>query len=63
MKENKNASNGVGFTGLLAITFIVLKLTHVVEWSWLWVLSPILIPVLIVLVCLLIIVIARGMRQ
>lgn len=32
---------GVGFTGLLTLVFIVLKLTGVISWSWLWVLSPI----------------------
>ena len=31
---------GPGFCGTLAIVFIVLKLCHVIEWSWLWVLSP-----------------------
>lgn len=35
---------GVGFLGLLAIVFIVLKLTGYITWSWLWVLSPIWIP-------------------
>jgi len=33
-------SSGIGFTGLLAIVFITLKLTHVIDWSWWWVLSP-----------------------
>ena len=33
-------SSGVGFGGLLTIVFIVLKLTHVIDWSWWWVLSP-----------------------
>ena len=32
---------GVGFAGLLTIVFIVLKLCHVINWSWVWVLSPI----------------------
>lgn len=32
--------NGIGFPGLLAIIFIVLKLTEVIDWSWWWVLSP-----------------------
>ena len=31
----------MGFGGLLTIAFIVLKLTHVIDWSWWWVLSPI----------------------
>ena len=34
------ASGGVVLFGL---AFIVLKLTHVISWSWLWVLSPALI--------------------
>lgn len=43
MSESKTASSsgGIGFVGLLTIVFIVLKLCHVIEWSWIWVLSPI----------------------
>jgi hypothetical protein len=33
-------SGGVGFAGLLTIVFIVLKLCKVINWSWIWVLSP-----------------------
>ena len=36
--DNKNI--GIGVTGLIGVAFIVLKLCHVIEWSWLWVLSP-----------------------
>lgn len=32
---------GIGFIGVLAITFIVLKLTGVIGWPWVWVLAPI----------------------
>ena len=35
------SASGIGFTGLLTIAFIVLKLCHVIDWSWWWVLSPI----------------------
>lgn len=35
-----SASGGIGFIGLLTIAFIVLKLCHIIEWPWLWVLSP-----------------------
>lgn len=38
--SSSNSSGGIGFGGLLTIAFIVLKLTHVINWSWLWVLSP-----------------------
>ncbi len=29
-----------GFAGLLTIAFIVLKLTGLISWPWVWVLSP-----------------------
>lgn len=44
MNNNRNNNDtktiGVGFTGLLTIAFIVLKLVGVIDWSWVWVLSP-----------------------
>ena len=47
MKNNNSSIGGIGFTGALTIVFIVLKLCHVIEWSWLWVLSPIWISFII----------------
>ena len=45
MKEkNTNIKINGLFSTLLLIAFIVLKLCHVIEWSWLWVLSPLWIP-------------------
>lgn len=40
MTTSSSSSSGVGFTGLLQVAFIVLKLTHVIKWPWLWVLAP-----------------------
>lgn len=37
----------IGFTSLLALLFIGLKLGNVIAWSWFWVLSPIWIPLAI----------------
>ena len=54
MSESKS-SGGIGFFGLLAIVFIVLKLCHVITWSWIWVLSPIWIPAFVGIIILLII--------
>ena len=34
----------INFFGLLSICFIVLKLNNNIDWSWLWVLSPLWIP-------------------
>lgn len=36
---NKNQFS-ISFSCLLAILFIVLKLTGIIKWSWLWGLSP-----------------------
>ena len=43
-------SGGIGFCGLLTILFIGLKLTGFINWSWLWVLSPLWLPLTFVLV-------------
>lgn len=36
----QTSNGGVGFVGLLTILFIALKLTGVITWSWVWILSP-----------------------
>lgn len=41
------SSSGIGFCGLLTILFIGLKLTGYITWSWIWVLSPLWITLLI----------------
>ena len=35
----------MGITEVLTIVFIVLKLVHVINWSWWWVVSPELIGI------------------
>ena len=47
--SDKNTSSGVGFGGLLAILFIGLKLGGIINWSWWWVLSPIWLPIAVLL--------------
>ena len=44
MASRTSTSSGIGFTGLLTIVFIALKLTGYIAWSWWWVLSPLWIP-------------------
>jgi hypothetical protein len=55
MSDSSSSSGGIGFGGLLAVAFIVLKLTKVIDWSWWWVLSPIWIGLCLVAVILLVI--------
>lgn len=46
---NISTNGGIGFLGALTILFIALKLTHIIDWSWWWVLAPLWIPVAVVL--------------
>lgn len=41
---------GISFLQLLTITFIVLKLTNVIAWSWWWVLAPLWLPITIAII-------------
>jgi hypothetical protein len=53
MSDSSNGGGGIGFAGLLAIVFITLKLTGHIAWSWWWVLSPLWIPLALVVTILL----------
>jgi hypothetical protein len=45
----EGSTGGVGFTGLLLLLFIALKLCGVIDWMWLWVLAPLWIPLVLFL--------------
>lgn len=49
MNNEKTSSGGIGFGSLLLLTFIILKLVGVIDWSWWWVLSPIWISAALLL--------------
>ena len=44
----------VGFLGTLGLIFITLKLIGVIDWAWIWVLSPLWIVAILVLLVILI---------
>jgi len=55
--HDNNSSKGVGFTGLLQLAFIILKLCGVIKWSWWAVLIPTWISlglIVVLVVCALI---------
>jgi len=61
--SSSSSSGGIGFTGLLTVLFVGLKLTGHITWPWIWVLSPIWISALIgiaILTILLIVAIVAG---
>ena len=58
-ERSSGGSGGVGFVGLLQVAFIVLKLCHVIDWSWKWVLAPIWISTILIIL-LVVILVAFG---
>ena len=52
MNDRQVSVNGVLPTALL-VAFVVLKLCHIIAWSWLWVLAPLWIPFALAIVFLL----------
>lgn len=50
--SSTSSSGGIGFCGLLTVLFIGLKLTHVIAWTWWWVLAPLWIPTAFIILVL-----------
>lgn len=61
--NNKQASGGIGFTGLLTIVFIILKLCGIITWSWWWVLSPLWISTILWVIVVVIVLLVEGWKN
>ena len=61
-KKTEIRTVGFGFFDALAILFITLKLCGVISWSWLWVLSPIWIQ-LVVLVTAIVVMVVIAVKK
>lgn len=48
--SSKGKAGGMGLISILTVVFIVLKLTKLIAWSWLWVLSPLWITAALLIV-------------
>ena len=55
MSQQSNTSKGLGFTTVLFLVFLILKLTETIDWSWWWVFAPFWIPFAILLLALMLI--------
>lgn len=61
--NNKTKQGGLGIVSVLTIIFIVLKLLGVIQWSWIWVLSPIWISTVIVVAVFSVILIGGRIKK
>ncbi len=59
MNEIKVNNGSTSSATLLQITFIVLKLCGVIDWSWVWVLAPLWIGTIIAIICIVVVIIIK----
>lgn len=57
---NSSSSGGIGLLGATFITFLVLKLTHTIDWSWWWVTAPLWGPAALLVVIGIIVGVVAG---
>ena len=63
MMDKKIKSGGMGIISALTLIFIVLKLTGLIDWSWVWVLSPVWISGLFFVIVFAIILIGGRIKK
>lgn len=61
--SNGASSGGIGFSGLLTIVFITLKLLGVIEWSWIMAMSPMCVEIIVVLLIVLISILSKRRNR
>ncbi|OGV36993.1 MAG: hypothetical protein A2020_16460 [Lentisphaerae bacterium GWF2_45_14] len=60
---SNHSEGGIGIGGVLLITFIILKLCKVIDWSWWWVLSPLWIPLVVFVAAMIIVTILVAIKE
>lgn len=61
--KDKTISYKIGITGFLGIALIALKLIGIINWPWVWVLTPIWLPNLIMIIALMLVAIFKQGRR
>ena len=62
MKDKNVRNSGMGFISVLTL-FVVLKLTNNISWSWILVLSPIWISIILIILIFGIILVAGRIKK
>ena len=63
MKDKNVRNSGMGFISVLTLIFVVLKLTNNISWSWIWVLSPTWISIILIILIFGIILVAGRIKK
>jgi hypothetical protein len=59
MENNNTSRGGVSIGTVVLIVFIILKLCGVINWPWIWVLSPLWIGLILTVILIIIAVIIK----
>ena len=62
MSNNSNSGSGIGLCNVLFIILLILKIFGVINISWWWVFSPLIIGFAIGIICLIIILILLSKK-
>jgi len=57
--DEKFINRGVLIVDIIGVLFVILKLTELIRWPWVWVLSPFWIGALLAIVTLIVIVMSE----
>lgn len=63
MSTTTQTTSSFPLLGVLGVAFVVLKLTGVIAWSWLWVLAPFWAPLALFLVFALVVLIVVALKR
>ena len=63
MQERNYVASGVSASFLLVLSFLVLKLTGVISWSWWWVFAPIWVPYLLIVLVMIAIIVVTVIKS
>lgn len=62
-QNSSSSSGGIGLFSVLGLIFIVLKLTGVINWSWVWVLAPFWIGIALLILFVVVVAIVVGINE
>ena len=66
IQTQQTLSWGTPFCFLTTLTFLVLKLCHIIDWNWWWIFAPLWLPIavslIVITIFILVVAIARPNR-
>ena len=57
------SSGGIGLSGAVFLVFLILRLTHYIDWSWWWITAPLWGPLAFVTAILMLVVAAVFIKR